>query len=62
MSSYIAKNFIDCSQIELENILDWRNEANIRENSFNSDIISRENHFNYIKSLKNRKDRFYNSL
>lgn len=59
MNNYIIKNFIDCNSSELDEILKWRNSQDVRENSFNQNIISREAHFNYVKTLQNRSDVAY---
>lgn len=56
---YILKNFIDCSEKELDEILSWRNDYQVRKNSFNQGIIERQDHFNYVETLKNRVDRAY---
>lgn len=51
MESFIYKNFTDCSNAELAMILKWRNSDDVRFNSYNSDIISLENHLNFVKTL-----------
>lgn len=45
------KNFTECSKEELEMILSWRNSPEVRESSFNSDIIKLEDHMAFVSSL-----------
>lgn len=46
------KNFTDCSNTELEMILDWRNSENVRAMSFNNQVISIEDHLDFIAKLR----------
>ncbi len=50
------KNFVNLSKKEAKLILKWRNSDRIRLKMINKDIISLENHFQWLESLKNRKD------
>ncbi len=52
-------NFVDLSQEEKLMVLSWRNDDNIRKWMLTQDIISQDNHFNYIESLTSKKDRLY---
>lgn len=45
------KNFTECSKEELELILSWRNSPEVRESSFNGDIIKLEDHMAFVSSL-----------
>ena len=53
------KNFTDCTPDELDVILSWRNAPDVRRNSFSCELISRENHFAYVRNLSGRNDLFY---
>ena len=52
-------NFTDLSLDEKKMVLDWRNDPNIRKWMFTQEIISLDNHLDYIESLDARKDRVY---
>ena len=52
-------NFIDLSLNEKKKILEWRNHNHIRSWMLNREIISLEEHLNYINSLKLLTDRVY---
>lgn len=52
-------NFIDLSFEEKKMVLEWRNHPNIRKWMFNQEVISLDNHLDYIESLETRKDRAY---
>jgi len=52
-------NFTDLSLDEKKMVLDWRNDPNIRKWMFTQEIISLDNHLDYIESLDTRKDRVY---
>lgn len=45
------KNFTDCSHAELGMILDWRNSENVRAMSFNNEVISLQDHLDFVASL-----------
>lgn len=51
--SLLLKNFVECDKKLLNEILLWRNHKDVRENSFNKNIINMEEHIKFIKSLKN---------
>jgi UDP-4-amino-4,6-dideoxy-N-acetyl-beta-L-altrosamine N-acetyltransferase len=55
LNSIRFKNFIDLTDDEKLMVLSWRNDANIRKWMYSSEIISKENHFDFVDSLKNRK-------
>lgn len=45
------KNFTNCTTSELEMILDWRNSENVRAMSFNNEIISLQDHLDFVTKL-----------
>lgn len=53
------KNYVNLTEAESRQILNWRNDESIRKNMYNTGIIPWENHRAFIKSLKERTDRFY---
>lgn len=59
MSELIFKNFINTTQDERLQILTWRNSDRIREKMLDQNIISQEEHLNWIENLKNKQDRLY---
>jgi len=52
-------NFIDLTSNEKEMLLEWRNDSSIRQWMFTKELISLENHLNYIETLVDKKDRVY---
>ncbi|MCF6331167.1 MAG: UDP-4-amino-4,6-dideoxy-N-acetyl-beta-L-altrosamine N-acetyltransferase [Sulfurimonas sp.] len=40
-------------------VLSWRNDKNIRKWMLTQDIITQENHLNYIESLSSKKNKIY---
>ncbi|MDA3886293.1 MAG: UDP-2,4-diacetamido-2,4,6-trideoxy-beta-L-altropyranose hydrolase [Candidatus Delongbacteria bacterium] len=52
-------NFIDLSIDEKKMVLMWRNDPNIRKWMFAQEIISLNDHLNYIDSLEEKEDRTY---
>jgi len=52
-------NFTQLSLDEKKMILKWRNDKRIRRWMFSTDIITLENHLNYIDTLFYKKDRVY---
>lgn len=59
MKKVILKNFLDLTEKEHELILTWRNSPNIRQYMFNNGLIERNEHNNFLKKLKHRKDSIY---
>ena len=59
MSILVFKNFTETSVEEKEQILNWRNSDRIRLKMFDQNIISLEQHLNWISSLKQKKDCLY---
>ena len=59
IDGFLLKNFTDCSPDELDAILSWRNDPDVRNNFFSCELISRESHFSYVRSLSERSDLFY---
>ncbi len=55
----VFKDFLFLNENEIRDILELRNQKNIRENMINSEIISLENHFNFIDSLQNLTNKRY---
>ena len=53
------KNYVNLKEAESRQILKWRNDESIRKKMYNTGIIPWENHQTFIKSLKERTDRFY---
>lgn len=53
------KNYINLTEVESRQILNWRNDESIRRKMYNAGIIPWENHQAFIESLKERTDRFY---
>ena len=53
--NYEIINFINTNDIEKKLILEWRNNDDVRKWMINKDLITIEEHFNYIESLKNNK-------
>jgi len=53
------KNFINLTHNEKIMVLKWRNDKRIRDNMFSSDIISLDNHLNFINKLENDKKNTY---
>lgn len=53
------KNYINLTEVESRQILNWRNDESIRRKMYNTGIIPWENHQAFIESLKERTDRFY---
>lgn len=56
---YDIINYVDCSREQLLEILRLRNLDAIRLRMANPNIISEENHFNFVERLKGNKDRVY---
>jgi len=55
--SYSLINFIQTNDKEKELILKWRNSDKVRQWMVNKSIITLEEHYNYIDSLKDKKDK-----
>ena len=55
--SYSLINFIQTNDKEKELILKWRNSDEVRQWMVNKSIITLEEHYNYIDSLKDKKDK-----
>ena len=56
---FVFKNYINMTEAESRQILEWRNDPSVRKNMYNTGIIPWENHQTFIESLKERTDRFY---
>lgn len=55
----IFKDYIKLNEKELMDILNLRNQRNIRENMIGSEIISLENHLSWIKTLEKSDNKRY---
>jgi UDP-4-amino-4,6-dideoxy-N-acetyl-beta-L-altrosamine N-acetyltransferase len=53
IGDYTLTNFIDLSELDLLEILEWRNEEQTRRWMKNSQIISKIQHLQYCENLKN---------
>ena len=58
----IFKDYTKLDEKELVSILELRNQKKIREYMINNEIISLENHLNWIESLKKSTDKKYFSV
>ena len=56
---YEITNYVDCTTEQSREILALRNRDDVRGWMVNPEIISEENHFKFIKSLKNNSNRLY---
>lgn len=56
---YDIINYIDCTYEQNLEILNLRNLEDVRKWMVNSTIISEENHFKFVDSLKGNPNRFY---
>lgn len=52
-------NYVGLSKKELLKTLEWRNNVNIRSKMFNSNIITENDHLNFVESLKQLNERTY---
>ena len=52
-------NFLYLTKKEQFMVLKWRNRTTIRKWMYTSEIISQENHFNFLKILKNDQNKKY---
>lgn len=55
----IFKDYIKLNEKELMDILNLRNQRNIRENMIGSEIISLENHLSWVKTLEKSDNKRY---
>lgn len=56
---YKFKNFVCLTYDEQLMILQWRNNENVRNVMVNKDLISKEDHLQFINGLKSRSDCYY---
>lgn len=56
---YSIINYVDCTLEQQYDILKLRNHEDVRIWMVNPEIISEENHFKFIESLRNNADRLY---
>ena len=56
---YQFKNFIMMDDDEMRMVLKWRNDDNVRRWMYSAKQATEEEHFNYIKTLEGRDDRWY---
>ncbi len=59
LDKIILTNFTELSQEDQDMVLTWRNHKEIRSWMYNSEIISKEKHFNFIEHLKVEKTKLY---
>lgn len=59
ISGVKLKNFVDLTDNEKVEILEWRNNIEVRKVMFEKEEISLENHLRFIESLKNNKSKLY---
>jgi UDP-2,4-diacetamido-2,4,6-trideoxy-beta-L-altropyranose hydrolase/UDP-4-amino-4,6-dideoxy-N-acetyl-beta-L-altrosamine N-acetyltransferase len=52
-------NFVDLSLKEKKMVLKWRNDLSLRKWMYSQEIISLENHLEYIRKLLYKKDKIY---
>ena len=52
-------NFIDLTETEALDVLRWRNHPQVRACMYQKDIISQQQHLNFIQSLPQQEKRFY---
>lgn len=56
---YRFKNFIILNDEEKRMVLKWRNADSVRRRMYSANQATEEEHFNYIKTLEGRDDRWY---
>ena len=56
---YRFKNFILLSDEEKRMVLKWRNDDRVRQWMYSAKQATEDEHFNYIKTLEDRDDRWY---
>lgn len=59
LSNTILKELFELSDEKKDMLLRWRNDDNVRKWMYTSDIISKENHFEFIDTLENNKSDKY---
>jgi len=59
VNGYLYKNFTQLNKDEITQIWNWRNSYEIRRYFYNSDKISLQTHYNFIKTLEMRNDVCY---
>lgn len=56
---YTFKNFIMMNDDEKRIVLKWRNADSVRRRMYSANQATEEEHFNFIRTLENRNDRWY---
>ena len=56
---YLFKNFIMMNDEEKRMVLKWRNDDSVRRWMYSAKQATEEEHFNYIKTLEGKDDRWY---
>lgn len=59
---YDIVNYVDCTREQLLEILNLRNQDDVRVWMVNPDVISEANHFKFVASLKENPDRLYYAI
>lgn len=60
--SYEVINYVDCTIEQSRDVLTLRNRDDVRGWMVNPEVISEENHFKFIESLKNNSNRLYYAI
>lgn len=58
-NGFLLKNFIDASTEEKEMVRECRNNDRVRKWMYSDEIISKEEHFNFIENLQKDNKNFY---
>ena len=56
---YDVINYVDCTQEQMLEILSLRNQDDVRKWMVDQEVISEENHFRFVESLKENGNRLY---
>lgn len=59
LPEYALKNFIELTEEEKDLVLQWRNSDWVRPKMINQEMISREQHWQWLAGLKERRDCLY---
>lgn len=56
---YNVINYVDCTPEQHREVLALRNQDDVRKWMVNPEIISKDDHFHFVESLRNNEDRIY---
>lgn len=59
VNDFFFKDFTKLDEKEVRMVLEWRNSPQVRKWMYNQEIISFEDHSNFVKSLSSREDKLY---